>query len=206
MQNITDYFSTLIPLDTPEIELLERVVQRKKFARKQLLLSIGERCGFVGFIEEGVVRHCTIDEAGNERTCDINIEGNWVTDAKSFAAGVPSQYNLQALKPSHIAFLSHNALEQMYAAFPKFQAISRMINERIVLRLGEISEMLLLPTPEERYKRFFHYNRIIFDQVPRKDIAHLIGIAPESLSRMTKRLYEEETQKKLTQKKQTRKS
>ncbi len=201
MQNITDYFSTLIPLDAPEKELLERLVVRRKFARKQLLLSIGERCTFVGFIEEGAVRHCSIDDAGNERTCDINLEGNWITDSKSFTTGAPSRYNLQALKSCRVAFLSHQALEQMYAAFPKFQAISRMINERIILRLGEISEMLLLPMPEERYKRLLETNRRIFEQAPRKDIAHLIGIAPESLSRMTKRLYEGEAQKKAGTKK-----
>jgi hypothetical protein len=55
-----------------------------------------------------------------------------------------------------------------------------LINERIVLRLGEISEMHLLSAPEERYKRFMEINRNVFEQAPRKDIAHLIGIAPES--------------------------
>jgi CRP-like cAMP-binding protein len=191
MQTIHEYFSSIVPLSEQESAVLERLVVRKTLRRKQALLSVGERCTFVGFIEEGVMRHFTVDELGNERTCDINAIGNWVTDAKSFASASPSRYTLEALKPCRVALLSQSALDQLYDASPTFQTISRRINEGIVLRLGEISEMLLLSSPEERYKRLMAVNRAVFEQAPRKDIAHLIGIAPESLSRLSKRLYEQ---------------
>lgn len=196
MQSLTTYFSRLIPLEASEIDILEKVTIIKSLRRKECLLTVGERCTFVGFIEDGVIRHSTVDELGNVRTCDINAEGNWVTDAKSFANGSPSQYTLQALKPCRIALLSQMALDELYAHSTKFQTISRMISERIVLRLSEISEMLRLPSPEDRYKRFVEVNRSVFEQAPRKDIAHLIGIAPESLSRLSKRLYEKKMERK----------
>lgn len=196
MQTIHEYFTSLAPLNPDESVVLERLVVRKTLRRKQTLLRVGERCTFVGFIEEGVMRHFTVDDLGNERTCDINAEGNWVTDAKSFASSSVSRYTIEALKPCRVALLSQSTLDQLYAASPTFQTISRLINERIVLRLGEISEMLLLSAPEERYKRFMEINRNVFEQAPRKDIAHLIGIAPESLSRLSRRLYEHSSTRK----------
>lgn len=188
MQSITTYFSQIMPLAADEVALLERVAEMKVLRRREVLLSAGTRCTFVAFIEEGVVRHFHVDDQGNERTCDVNAEGNWVTDTKSFSSGELARYSLQALTNSRVSVLSHHALQELYTASPKFETIARVINERIVLRLAEISEMLILSSPEQRYERLMENNRLVFEQAPRKYIAHLIGITPESFSRLSKRM------------------
>lgn len=190
MQSITAYFSNIMPLTAEEVALLERVAEIKVLRRRESFLNAGMRCTFVAFIEEGAVRHFHVDDQGNERTCDINAEGNWVTDTKSFSSGEAARYSLQALTNSRVAVLSHHALQELYTASPKFETIARVINERIVVRLAEISEMLILSSPEQRYQRLMEHNRLVFEQAPRKYIAHLIGIAPESFSRLSKRMME----------------
>ena len=188
MQSITAYFSNIMPLTGEEVAVLERIALVKELSRREVLLSAGKRCTFVAFIEEGVVRHFHVDDQGNERTCDINAEGNWVTDTKSFSSGEAARYSLQALTNSRVSVLSQSALQELYTASPKFETIARVINERIVLRLTEISEMLILSSPEQRYRWLMENNRLVFEQAPRKYIAHLIGIAPESFSRLSKRM------------------
>jgi hypothetical protein len=51
-------------------------------------------CDFVAFLNSGVIRHYHIKN-GNEITCDITLQGNFITDFKSLTQNTPSNYNFQ---------------------------------------------------------------------------------------------------------------
>ena len=61
--------------------------------------------------------------------------------------------------------------------------------EHVYQQLNERVEMLLFMKPEERYRHLFHTNPELFTQVSQFHLSSYLGIKPESLSRLRKRIY-----------------
>jgi len=80
-------------------------------------------------------------------------------------------------------------LYALYKAFPRYETFGRLITERILQQSIDTSVSLASQKPEERFKHLMQTRAELFQRVPRKFIANLLGISPESLSRLQKRIY-----------------
>ena len=61
--------------------------------------------------------------------------------------------------------------------------------EQILQRATDTAMYLAADKPEERFQHLFRSRPELFQRVPQKYIANLLGISPESLSRLQKRMY-----------------
>ena len=62
--------------------------------------------------------------------------------------------------------------------------------EKIAQRASDIAMSLSSEKPEERFKNFLQNQPNIFQLAPQKYIANFLGISPESLSRIRKRVFD----------------
>lgn len=60
--------------------------------------------------------------------------------------------------------------------------------EQVAQRATEIAMSLSSDKPEERFTKLLNSNPDLFQRVPQKYIANFLGISPESLSRIQKRI------------------
>ncbi|MDA8957264.1 Crp/Fnr family transcriptional regulator, partial [bacterium] len=71
---------------------------------------------------------------------------------------------------------------------PKFAIIERYIVNKIVIDKTERLRSLITDTPDERYLKLLEKKQYLVQNIPLKILASYIGITPESLSRLRKRL------------------
>ncbi|MFN8921399.1 MAG: Crp/Fnr family transcriptional regulator, partial [Sphingobacteriia bacterium] len=76
----------------------------------------------------------------------------------------------------------------LYQAHPKFERVGRLVAEAIYLRITRKIDLLQNYTPEQRYSLLMAQNRELVQQVPQYMIASYLGIQPETLSRIKKRM------------------
>ena len=180
--------STTVPLTDKELEFVDTYFESKNLKKKEFLLQEGNVCSFIGFIYEGTIRHFHIKD-GIEKTCDISFENSWVTDFQSFNTNTACIMNLQAMEATTLHFITKENLKNLYQRCGKFETFGRIMAERVAQRATEIAMSLSSDKPEERFQKLLKNHADLFQRVPQKYIANFLGISPESLSRIQKRIH-----------------
>jgi CRP-like cAMP-binding protein len=184
---LKQYCSRFVPFTNEELGLLDQYFEPKFFKRKSLILQEGKVCDFIAFIARGTVRHFHIKD-GSEITCDISFENTFITDFSSFNQFIPTVYNFQALHDAELLLIKRERLAALYQTNPKYETLGRIMAERIAHRATEIAMSLASDKPEARYLNLLKQHPDLFQRVPQKYIANFLGMGPESLSRIRKRI------------------
>jgi CRP-like cAMP-binding protein len=182
------YCKSIIDLTDEELNLIDNYFEIKLVKKKDFLLQDGKVCDFIGFVEKGIIRHFHIKD-GVEKTCDISFENAWVTDFQSFNNGTVCIINLQAIADTTVFCISKTRQLELYNQCSKYETFGRIMAEQVAVRATEIAMSLSSEKPEERFQNLLQKQPDLFQSVPQKHIANFLGISPESLSRIQKRIY-----------------
>jgi CRP-like cAMP-binding protein len=187
IDNLLNYCSSYIHFTESDKKALQSNFKEIKIKRKDFLLKEGETCDFVAFLNSGVIRHYHLKD-GNEITCDITLRNNFITDFKSLAQEIPSNYNFQILKDAELFIIKKKDLFELYSVNKNIESFGRIMAEQVALRTIEIAMSLSSDKPEERVEKLIKQRPDLFQEVPQRYLANLLGLSPESLSRIRSRI------------------
>ncbi|MCE3007996.1 MAG: Crp/Fnr family transcriptional regulator [Bacteroidetes bacterium] len=187
MDAIRTFLGRFATLSTQEWRTFEQLVTRIEVKKGEPILMAGEACRFLAFIERGCFRMYA-EEEGREQVLEFFFPGETATNYRSFLTEDPSAHYISAIQPSTIYILTKTNLQTLYQAHPKFERVGRLVAEAIYLRITRKIDLLQNYTPEQRYSLLMAQNRELVQQVPQYMIASYLGIQPETLSRIKKRM------------------
>ncbi|GAB3776160.1 Crp/Fnr family transcriptional regulator [Spirosoma horti] len=176
-----------IPLSSADEAIITALFRQQKLSKGEHLLQAGQVCKNVFFIEKGLVRYyASID--GEEKTSYFNKEGEFVCDYASFLPQQPSRTNIQALEDATIYSISQANMDVFYQQVEQGERFGRLaISEVFVSAIHQINS-LYTDVPELRYQTFLTKFPDIAQRIPQYYIASYVGIKPQSLSRIRKRM------------------
>lgn len=163
------------------------ITSPRRLRKHELLLREGDVCRAITFVLSGCLRSF-YSVSGVENTTQFFCENAWYTDYPSFLTGQPTRENAQALEACEVVQLSRLDLEQLYRQHPVFERLSRILAENAFVCLEVRNTMLTNQTPEDRYRQLAHDRPELLQRVPQYHIASFLGIQPETLSRIRKRI------------------
>jgi CRP-like cAMP-binding protein len=185
-ENLIKYCKSFVEIDEASEEDLQYNFLPKKINKKEFLLKEGKICNMVAYVDKGTMRiFHTID--GNELTCDIILENSFVTDFKSLNNGEASAINIQAIDDCDLLIIDKFDLIKLYDTNKHIERLGRIMAEKIAIRTIEIAASLSFDKPEMRFKKLLSTQPELFQKVPQKYLANILGISPESLSRIKAR-------------------
>ncbi len=190
LQLLKKYFLEVLPFSTSELSLLDEVVEVRVLGKNEFLLKHNSICNFVAFIAAGTIRHFHVKD-GIEKTCDISVERNWVTDFTSFNELTPGKINLQAMEETTVILIKKDDLVHLYKQSSRFESFGRLMAEQVAQRATDIAMSLSADKPEARFKNLLATQPDLFLRLPQKYIANFLGILPESLSRIKQRIMQQ---------------
>jgi CRP-like cAMP-binding protein len=185
-KNLINYCSSFITLSAIDNEALELNFKRITIKRNDFLLKEGKVCDFIAFVNSGVIRHYHLKD-GKEITCDITLKNSFITDFKSFTQSTPSNYNFQILKNVELFVIKKKELSELYNNNKNIESLGRIMAEQVALRTIDIAMSLSSDKPKERVEKLIIQRPDLFQEVPQRYLANLLGISPESLSRIRAR-------------------
>jgi CRP-like cAMP-binding protein len=154
--------------------------------RNDFLLKEGKVCDFIAFVNSGVIRHYHLKD-GKEITCDVTLKNSFITDFRSFTQSIPSEYNFQILKNAELLIIKKWELFELYDNYKNIESLGRIMAEQVALRTIDIAMSLSSDKPQERVEKLIIQRPDLFQEVPQRYLANLLGISPESLSRIRAR-------------------
>ncbi len=185
-ENLINYCSSFIPLSSIDQEALVLNFKHTTIKRNDFLLKEGKVCDFIAFVNSGVIRHYHLKD-GKEITCDVTLKNSFITDFKSFKQGIPSEYNFQILKNAELLIIKKRELFELYDNYKNIESLGRIMAEQVALRTIDIAMSLSSEKPQERVEKLILQRPDLFQEVPQRYLANLLGISPESLSRIRAR-------------------
>ena len=184
---ILQSIKSIVSLNENEEEAFVKILEVKEFKKKAFLLQQGQICNKISFINSGCMR-LFYEVEGVENTVQFFFAGRWHTDYDSFLTGQPTIENLQALENCEIVQFKKSDLYDLYNTHPVFERVGRILAENAFLSLSKLNKMLTNEEPQQRYLSLMNQRPEVVKNIPQHYIASYLGIKPESLSRIRKRI------------------
>lgn len=189
MKRLHDCISENIKIPTSELEKITAHFHSRNLPRGEYLLKAGNRCREMAFIETGYIRIFDVVE-GDEITLWIGGSGQFVTSLSSFVLETPNYWNIQAVTDAQIQVIGKEDHLDLIDRVPKWLEFDNLILARAFAMLEQRMLTQLHTTAGERYADLLEKDPEMFNHVPLQHIASMLGIKPETLSRLRKKRYE----------------
>lgn len=184
---IIQSIKSIVSLNEAEEQAFLRILEVKTFKKKEFLLQEGNICTKITFINSGCVR-LFYNVEGVENTIQFFFGESWYTDYASFLTGQPTIENMQALENSEVVQFKKNDLYKLCDTFSIFDRVGRIFAENAYLAISQLNQMKTNEEPEIRYINLLKTRPELVQQIPQHYIASYLGIKPETLSRIRKRI------------------
>jgi CRP/FNR family transcriptional regulator, anaerobic regulatory protein len=184
---ILQVIKSIVSLTEVEEQAFMDILEVKLLGKKEYLLKQGEICNKITFINNGCLR-AFYNVDGIENTVQFFFGDSWYTDYASFLTGNPAVENMQALEPTEVVQFKKADLYKYYELYPVFERVGRVMAENAFLSISKLNQMLTNEEPEERYLNLLKQRPEVVERIPQHYIASYLGIQPESLSRIRKRI------------------
>lgn len=160
----------------------------RRIKKKEFLLMEGSICDFEGFVVNGCFKVFHTDRNAAEQILYFAIENWWISDIDSFINRIPSKLTIQALEDSEILLISKKDKEQLYLEMPEVERLMRLKFQSSIIALQRRIIDNLSKSSEERYIEFLKKYPQIAHRLTNIQIAAYLGVTPESLSRVRKKI------------------
>lgn len=171
-------------------EELEKIVIEssniKTYSKGQIILNDKDFSNESFLVLKGCLRsYMMID--GDEKTIDLYTEGQAILP-NNYAKKITTDQFLVCLEESTLNVTSPEYEAEMFHKYPQFESICRIIGEVIMEKQQEVFVNYKLTNPEDRYLHLLKTRADLIQRVPQYQIASFLGLTPQSLSRIRKRL------------------
>ncbi len=188
MENtLVEMMSNFMDLTNEEKEGIKEAFPIKKFPKETHLLKEGQIAKNAYVVINGCIREYYIQN-GEEITSEFYTEMQSAVNFDSMANNKPSKYYFTCTEETTVAIMNSEKENALYKKFPRFGEVCRVEMEKI---LGASQESLLTfknSTPKERYLNLLKNRPKLLQRVPQYQLASYLGVKPETLSRIRKRI------------------
>jgi len=183
---ILKYLSKYIPI-TKELEgELRKIEFIKSYPKGTILLEEGKISNECYFIIKGCIRSFYIKD-GEEKTTEFFTEEQAVIPS-AYGNKTPSEYYVECIEDTITGVGTPELETEMYQKFPQIESLNRALGEVIMAKYQDTFAEFKMASPEERYLTLLKNRPELIQRAPQHQIASYLGIKPESLSRIRKRI------------------
>jgi CRP-like cAMP-binding protein len=183
MQNFNQSLQTYFDLKENDLSKISSYFKSETIEKGEFFLHAGNQCKKLSFINEGILRIFNTTD-GKEITQWISTPGYFVTEISSFMFETPSRWEIQALSKTTLFTISKEKYQKLNQEIENWNSIEKAFIAKCFAMLEDRVYSHLSMTAEERFEFFFHQNRALFNEIPQQYIASMLGMSPETLSRI----------------------
>jgi CRP-like cAMP-binding protein len=188
-EKFSNHFAKYSPLSESEVKAIHDSMIIKRFSKDDFLIREGQVMKDTYFVLQGCVRQYKLVD-GNEITTKFFTEEQWIISTGDMNDNEPSADYLVCCEDTVVSVGNEESAIRIFEHFPRFESIARAIVQDVLFDYQKMLSAFITQTPEQRYLNLQKTRPDILQRVSQYHIASYIGVKPESLSRIRKRLAE----------------
>ncbi len=186
MTEIEQYIKGYFGVSDQSISHISKLFKPTKLAKGEFHTKIDAYCNQLSFLTSGFIRVYNYKD-GKDITQWISTPGQFVTELSSIIFETPSRWNIEALTDCELATISKTDYQNLEHKVPDWVRLEKLFIAKCFTTLEDRVYSFLSMTAEERYNILFEQNSALFNEVPLRYIASMLGMTPETLSRIRKK-------------------
>lgn len=186
MTELEIYINSYFGVTREDLSAIGSLFKLTNLQKGDYFLKSGRTCDKLSFQRSGLIRVFVVTEE-KEVTQWISTQGYFVTDLSGIVFDQPSKYNIQALTDCELYTISRDDYNRLGQLIPKWHELEKRFIAHCFTYLEARLFALLSMTAEQRYQQLFESRTELFNQVPLQYLASMMGMTPETLSRIRKK-------------------
>jgi len=184
---LIDHFLNYTTLTPEEIDAINDSMDIKEYKKDSYIQREDDFHKNSFFVLSGLVREYKLIK-DEEISTNFFTEGQWILLFNDILDDQEFKVSLYCLEDTLLVIGNEDKAQILFKKFPRLESVARMIMEE---NMGEHQKQIrtyLFNTPEERYLKLLNERPELFEKVSQVNLSSYIGVKPESLSRIRKRI------------------
>jgi CRP/FNR family transcriptional regulator, anaerobic regulatory protein len=186
MTELEVYINAYFGVQQEYVRQLAQKFTLTPLSKDAYFVESGKYCERLSFVKSGHLRVFTSHE-DREITQWVSSPGEFITDLSSLIFKTPARWTIQAITGCELYTINRDNYQQIGQLIPQWQELEKLFIAKCFLALEDRVHSFLALTAEERYQRLFEHNKALFNQVPLMYLASMLGMTPETLSRIRRK-------------------
>lgn len=187
-ENILNNIKRYVALNEEDEKQFTSIVTTIKIKRRQFIVQPNFICSHQTYVLNGALRSYFVNNEGVEHTIQFAIEDWFISDFNSYVNQNPASLFVEALEDSIIQQIAYQDVENLCDKNPKFERFFRLVAQKSFAHSQRRVLSNLGMSAQERYLEFFNQYPSIVQRVPQYTLASYLGMSPEFLSKIRKRI------------------
>jgi CRP-like cAMP-binding protein len=187
MKGLEPYLKSYFGIDANDVEKAAALFKLEALPKGEFFLKAGRFSEKLSFIETGIIRMYGISR-DKEITQWIACGGSFVVDLHSFIFQIESRWHMQALSECRLYSIYRKDYDHLKKTIDNWVELEKRFITRCFAFMEDRIFSHLSMTAEERYNQLFSQQPELFNQVQQQYLATMLGITPETLSRLRKKI------------------
>lgn len=186
MDSLLSYFDKL-GYSENQVTNFVNCLKVRNFSANDLILTTGQTENYLSFIDKGIVRYYVLAN-DKEVTFDFAFENSFYCAYDSFYSRKTTNVYIEAITDCQLYSISYTDLQELYKKCETAKQLGRLATEYLLSKKVQRELNLLTKTPQEIYSEMITEQAVLIQNIPQKYLASYIGVVPETLSRIRKRI------------------
>ncbi|MFZ4930077.1 Crp/Fnr family transcriptional regulator [Chryseobacterium sp. Mn2064] len=171
-----------------ELELVQKYFEPVVFSKNNIIEEEGKVPQYLYYIISGYLRLFYTDQNGNEITTHINCPPGFFTSYSEFINETISENNVECITNCELLRISKQNLDYLISESQTMKDFSISVFQQSIMYNENRSKELSVLNAEQRYLKLMRDYPEVIQNVPIQHIASFLGMKPESLSRIRKKI------------------
>jgi len=183
MAELEKYIREYFGVADEELAVISGLFKPSKLNKGDYFLKAGQYGDKLSFIKNGLFRIYAYKD-DKEITQWIASPGYFITELGSLIFNQPARFYIQALTDAELYTIYKDDYNSLSQLVPKWPQLEKCFIAKCFIMLEDRVFTHLSMSAEERYRLLFEQNKELFNQVPLQFIASMLGMTPETFSRI----------------------
>ncbi|MEJ8818643.1 Crp/Fnr family transcriptional regulator [Lacibacter sp. H407] len=186
MHAFRQYIERYVSLTDSDWNVIFHCFEQRVIEKDEILLCEGKICRYLYFLETGLMRYF-ISKDGEDVTKFFTHAPYCFTSQFSFTSEKPATESIQAIEQSTVWQIALQEADSLLE-LKSWNTFIRKLIQEVQFYTESILQELQTETAEYRYSKMLINNSSFVQRIPLKYLASYFGIAPQSLSRIRKKI------------------